>query len=958
MRLSPRLLFLARKLGWFGQPSLLTMKCRSLIVCWLVVALAAPALAQSERAGWDDFYNKKYVDAGKKFEALLKVQPQNAAALFGLAKVRYEQALQLKKQQQYQQKYVNYTPYFDYLKQAYDAALKAAAAYQALPQDQKDQVRKTATVSEDAIVANLARDAQAEAFALLTNAPYRKTYQLLFESKIYDRYTEADTLMSLREALVEQCARYLDDYPTSPNLREVKEYARDLLAEYTNLANLRQYGERSGRMYEKFCNLVTQHFSDEELKNLVPQFYGAEFGFGPANYADHPNFLALQKLAAKHQTSVTGLLCQLNLHHQGFAKEKAALYDDFIRAFAPQDMARVALLKMAQPLLAERKWAEAAALYRQYQPVFRGQEDYFQRMNLLLTDANDRRELKNLGPGVNSAQRDYNPVLSLDGRTLYFSRRNANTGEDIFRSFWDQGAWLPAQPLDKKVNTPSHEVPLGVSPDGNTLFLFGNYAALPEFYYVVSNEKRLGKGDLYYAERQGASWSRLYVFPYPVNTPHFEAGLNMTASGQAVLFSSDRPGGVGGHFPNYHPDFLYYHGAGEFNTDLYVSEKTDKGWGEPINLGQVVNTPYAEINPWLHPDMRTLYFCSDGHYGLGGYDIFMCKRLREDSWTEWSAPVNLGKTINSPGNDSFYMTADGQTALVTSTQAGNSFGSSDIYSITVPVAYRPEPVVVIAGQLQGPDGKGIGAKIRWQERGPGPATSEDGGPPTDQPTVGQPKTGQSTGGQPTPGGKPARPRTGVPEAAKGEVYADPITGKFTIALKKGKKYVYYADHPDYFGSSVEVDLTSDAPPGATTGQPATNPQPSPADQPGVRLGPIQPGLAIGQGQKMFTLPTLNFDHNSDNIRPESFFDLDRLAAALAKYPKARLSIEGHTDDVGKDDLNLDLSQRRAEAVRRYLVDRGCPASIAAKGFGETRPLSPNTTEAGRQANRRVEFRVE
>ena len=937
------------------SPSLLLLLAIGLMM------LLAPAVgfAQAERAGWNDLYAKKYEDAEKKFGELLKINPNNVAARFGWAKVKYEQALQLKRQQQYQQKYVNLSPYFDLLKAAHDGGSQAATAYQALPQEGKDQVRKTATVSEDAIVVNLIRDAQEEAFQLLTNAPYRKTYQVLFDSRIYDRHTEADTLLSLRQALVEQCARYLADYPEAPHLLVVKGYARDLLAEYTNLASLRQYGDRSGRMYEKFCGLVSQHFSEDDLKHLVPQFYGAEFGFSPATYATHPNFTLLKELAARHKLTVTALLCELNLHHRGFTKDKEGLYDDFIRTFAPQDIAMVALMKMVLPLLVRRKWAEAGAIYQRYQPNFVGQEKYFQSILALLADTNDKRELTNLGAGVNSAQRDYNPVLSLDGRTLYFSRRNANSGEDVFRSFWDNGAWQTAQPLDKKVNTQTHEVPLGVSPDGNTLFLFGNYIALPDFYYVTTTEKRLGKGDLYYVEQQGASWSRLFAFPYPVNTPHFEAGLCMTADGGAVLFSSDRPGGVGGHFPNYHPDFLYYHGAGEFNTDLYVSQKTDNGWAEPINLGKVINTPYAEINPWLHPDMKTLYFCSDGHYGLGGYDIFMSKRLREDSWTEWSDPVNLGKTINSIGNDSFYMTADGQTALVTSLQGGNTFGSSDIYTITVPAAYRPEPVVVVAGQLLGPDGKGLGAKIRWQER-PNPKADQvvvGGGTNSGKPVGGNSPTSNPTAGKLPAGASPKRNPAGAPEVLGGEVNADPITGKFTIALRKGKKYVYYVDHREYFGASIEVDLTPEAGKARASGQPLLA-----VDLPPIRLGliqpGIQPGIKMGPGGRMFTLPTLNFDHNSDNIRPESLFDLDRLAAALQPFPKAKLSIEGHTDDVGKDDLNLDLSRRRAEAVRNYLISQGCLVSIVANGFGETRPIAPNTAETGRQANRRVEFKVE
>ncbi len=196
--------------------------------------------------------------------------------------------------------------------------------------------------------------------------------------------------------------------------------------------------------------------------------------------------------------------------------------------------------------------------------------------------------------------------------------------------------------------------------------------------------------------------------------------------------------------------------------DIYVSLRTQNGWSNPINLGKVINTPFAESSPWLHPDMRTLYFISDGHPGLGNYDIFVSRRLREDSWTEWSEPVNLGKAINSAGSDAIHITADGKTALIVSSQSGNSYGETDIYRITLPESYRAEPVVVVTGTVIDSNGKPVKkAQITWQA--------------TDN-------------------------------SKKGTASVQP-NGRFSIPLKRGKKYRYQPVAHNYFSGSQIIDLT-------------------------------------------------------------------------------------------------------------------------------------------------------
>ncbi|GAB4184879.1 MAG: hypothetical protein OHK0057_18850 [Thermoflexibacter sp.] len=866
-----------------------------------------------EKQGLNALFQKDFATAERIFKQLLASDSSNLSAHLGMSYVYYEQEQVLKQKQQYQVKYLNFESYFALLRKAYFHASRGAELFKQLRDSEKDKEKKILNLTADAIQIQQKSKISQEAYNLLTNAPYRLSYQKLYESNIYNRYTEIDTLIALREALLQQCADFAKDYPTSPYLKNVKEYRREILRDYTSLFSLRQFGDRSGSNYEKFCHLIATDFDSMELKHIIPNFYGAEFGFNAKNYLTHPNFIKLQSLAKKYQVHVNQLLCELNLHHSGFGESKAQLYDDFIRTFAPQDIALVAVQKIAHQYIQQKNWRKAVTVFEKYKPLFANTDlskqypDHsfvvntkfdFDKMIALLSDKEEDRKLVNLGSGVNSKAKEYSPVLSLDGSTLYFARKGANTGEDIYVAEYQNGSWQAAFPLSPKVNTKTHEVPLNLSSDANTLFIYGNYIEIPEFFYV--KEKFLGKGDLYFVKKKGVSsgqilWDRMQVLPEPINSPNYEAGFSMTTDGKAVFFSSDRKGGVGEYLPNYHPDFLYYHGSGEFNIDIYVCEKKENGWSEPINLGEAINTPFAEMNPYLHPDGKTLYFCSDGHYGLGGYDIFMSKRLDENSWTKWSQPINLGKVINTPFNDNFFITADGSTALIATTQPTDNFGQSDIYQITVPERVRPEPVKLIKGKLLSPDKQIVKSVIRWQE-------------------VGNSKN------------------SGIVQTNE--------DGEFSFLLKGRKKYIYYPDSEQVFGSSVEVDLTAN-------NEKNTNLETN------ITVGMID--VNNKTNQMPFTLPTLHFDYNKAIIRSESFFDLDRLAVFLQKNPSAKLTIEGHTDSDGNDTFNLDLSKKRSETVRQYLIDKNCKNTITAVGLGEAKAKANNASERGKQQNRRVEF---
>ncbi len=818
---------------------------------------------------------------------------------FSMAKLQYEKQQRLKQEEKLTVRYKNYTDYYDLLLSAFAFSRQGAVCYVGLPADEQASLRRAITATDDELRQQLSLTIEQEAYNLLKGAQYRKPTRQLYEARIYHKTIDADTLVSLREALFDQCSRFLSAFEGSNYQASVKGFRKELLSEYINLETVRQFGEKGGEKYENYCASILELFDAKELAHLLPQFYGAEYGWGKSGWQAHPNFLKLKELAKANQMSELDLLCRLSIHSEGCHDGNRALYDQFIKKMAPADVALVAVQKVLSPFVYTERMAEAKQVIDAYRAYFPAQSVYFDQLETLLSTEDDRK-LVNLGSSINTRDQEFYPVLSLDEKNLYFARKTVEYGEDIFISYqFDDKDWLPSEPISSNLNTASHELPLGISADGNTLLLYGNYSILPNYGHIRNQEKRLGKGDFYFTQRVGKGWGKIEVFPYPVNTPNYEAGISLSANGKALFFASDREGAVGGYNPIYHPDYLYYHGGGEFNLDIYVSLQDENGkWGEPQNLGEVINTPYAEKNPFIHPDGQTLYFSSNGHYGLGGYDIFMCKRKNPDSWTEWTVPVNVGRAINSPYDDSFYMSATGRKALLVSNREGDNFGKTDIYWVNVPKKYRPEPIIIVTGQIVDDKGKPVFTDIFWE-------------------TEGEPKE-------------------------FGKLQTHPDDGKFMFAVKPGKRFTYYPQKDKLFSSSIVLDLLK---------------QKESEILPPQKV--IMTSVDITDTErKPFVLKTLRFDFDEDVIKPESFFDLDRLVNLLLQNPSFRLSIEGHTDNKGSHDFNMDLSERRTASVRNYLIKKGISASrLTNQGFGETKPIAPNTTDEGRQLNRRVEFKI-
>lgn len=272
----------------------------------------------------------------------------------------------------------------------------------------------------------------------------------------------------------------------------------------------------------------------------------------------------------------------------------------------------------------------------------------------------------NMGPELNTSADEYLPTATADETMLIFTRR-INNNEDFYKSIKVNGKWQTAVPLSDRINTPTYnEGAQSISQDGKFLFFTG-----------CNRPDGLGRCDIYISQKRGDDWSKPFDLAPPVNTPGWESQPSLSSDGRTLYFVSNRKGGYGGY-------------------DIWKSTLTEKGWGEPENLGPNINTVFDEQSPFIHPDDSTLYFCSNGWPGLGGKDLFV-SRLGKDG--KWQKPENLGYPINSSGDENGLTTTANGTYAFFSSNNLNGYGGFDIYTFELPEADRPKTVTYVKGMV-------------------------------------------------------------------------------------------------------------------------------------------------------------------------------------------------------------------------------------------------------------------
>ncbi len=631
--------------------------------------------------------------------------------------------------------------------------------------------------------------------------------------------------------------KYIAEYPSSKYIDSAKIYKENVWKEEYNKA---------------FRSLEIT--SIQYFKNLYPTF---------PYYDDSTQiYINLAKKAA-----------QLKLH-LGFTSVTVPYYGQFIKETAPHEMAYQTLLCLIQPNLEKNKISQALDTINKYKPYFGN----FYKIDSLISILNRPAEkviFGSISPNINTNAYEYMPVVTADDKTIYFcaqDRPDNVGGEDVFMSHLINGQWSKPVLIDAFSSASGNEAPLAISADGNTLIIFSN-------------------GDVFTSKKTSSGWSYLRPINQINTRKNWEADAYISPDGNAIFFSSDRPGNVG----DYHKFSSFFHGDYIGNLDIYVIVKKDDGsWSEPINLGTTINTPYTERTPFLHPDMKTLYFASDGHPGVGKIDVFKCTRLSDTSWTEWSEPVNLGLGINTPKKEYGYkISTDGTKAYYTKFIKDQS----DIYYMTLPENQRPDKVAIIQGNVTDINGLPLNADIVWEDLDS--------------------------------------------DKKLGTLKTDPVTGKYIITVPLGKNYGLYVSKTDYYPISDNVNLQN-----YTDNVTVTKNFQLVTDQ------------QIVQGQATIELHNVFFETSKYDLKNSSFPELNRLANFIKQHPNIKIEISGHTDNQGSTTYNDNLSKQRALSVLNYLVSQGCNAGqLSSKGYGASKPVADNSTADGRQQNRRVEFKV-
>ncbi|QCK15493.1 OmpA family protein [Mangrovivirga cuniculi] len=437
---------------------------------------------------------------------------------------------------------------------------------------------------------------------------------------------------------------------------------------------------------------------------------------------------------------------------------------------------------------------------------------------------------------------------------------------------------------------------LGFSSDGAIIYLYGLYSednSAPKTQGLSFSIKRNGK------------WS----FPQKLDIKYFRN----YSENQDIFVSDDGT--------------IMILALQSFDTkgaeDLYVSFlNIDGSWSEPKNLGNVINTEFQEVTPYLLKDNKNLFFSSNGHDGFGSKDVFVSTRL-DDSWTNWSVPENLGSGINTSGMEtSLFFDPSGDFVYLVSTHDSDGYG--DIKKVDV----KPEDIIpedttteVVTRQVVAQVIKKDSAIIH---------------------RVVENKLISFRGSLRNKKDKTLITEgvvnIALPEDKQVIKKIETNSGYFDVSLKEeyeDQKVLVRVVSPGFMPEEKAVYLTSD----------------SLSESIDVLLNPLEVGSTI-------QLNNVLFKRGTATMLTGSYDELDLVVQMLKENPNMKIKLSGHTDNRGNPKLNLKLSEERVDRVIEYLTEKGIQKSrMNGKGYGGSQPIASNATEATRRLNRRVEFTI-
>ncbi len=490
------------------------------------------------------------------------------------------------------------------------------------------------------------------------------------------------------------------------------------------------------------------------------------------------------------------------------------------------------------------------------------------KINLGMT-ADIKISPENLGPRVNSYAAELAPIITADGSTLYFTRddHSENLGAADRQDIWvseigEDDSFGSAKNLGQPLNNELPNFAISVSSDGNALYVGSIY------HKDGTSSKGLSR-----TEKTVSGWS----YPDAVTIRNYEnrsghVNFQIVSGEKIMTLACEDRKSIG-------------------DLDLYVSFLQEDGsWSEPLNLGPDINTASQEGSPFLAGDLKTLYFSSRGRPGYGSNDMFVSKRL-DESWTNWSEPMNLGPQYNGPGWDAYYVIpASGDRAYFVSDR--DDPGNLDIYRIELPEELRPNPVALVKGKvLNAKTEKPLAANIIYEI---------------------------------LPGGEKV-----------GTATSNPVTGDYRIQLPTGEKYGFLAEASGFVAINENLDLS--------------NLREYREVERDLYLAPIEKGQKIVLNNIFFefakyelledSFSELNrvasFLKNNPEVEIEIRGHTDNVGSDASNMLLSRRRAESVADYLTEKGISADR--------------------LSVKGFGESEPIVPNDTEENRFKNRRVEF---
>lgn len=478
---------------------------------------------------------------------------------------------------------------------------------------------------------------------------------------------------------------------------------------------------------------------------------------------------------------------------------------------------------------------------------------------------------ENLGKKINTYTSELGPVISPDGNVLYFSRYpykynmgDTTRGDIYWSTLQSDGTFTQSKNISQPLNNSGSNFVIACFPDGNTLLVAHKYDEAGE---------SAGRG-LSLTQRTIDGWSVPKAINISFNNLSNYNEFAMSPDQKVIILAIQDEDSHG-------------------ERDLYISFKGEDGnWSKPKNMGINVNSEGDEMYPFIAADNQTLYFASDGRPGYGNADLFVCTRL-DDSWLNWSEPLNLGPEVNSNAWDASYtLSAKGDFAYIVSSK--ESYGKSDIFRIRVAESVKPKPTMLIKGIVRNSkNNEPIEASIRYYDL----STNKE----------------------------------------LGIANCDPRTGAYQIILPAGKKYGFLAEKNKFYSVSDNVDITVISEYSEITKD--------------LYLAPIEEGQKIRLNNVFFETAKADLLPESYNELDRLIGILNSNPGLVIEISGHTDNV-GNGDYNQKLSQNRAQSVYNYLVSKGISPDR-----LSFAGYGMDQPVASNETEEGKAMNRRVEFRI-